>query len=69
MDFLMELICRIHQDLRISVLLIGHTMRLVMTLSHRVLVLDHGIQLAEGLPGDIQRNPRVIDAYLGTDDA
>ena len=69
MDFLMQLIRRIHQDLGISVLLIGHTMRLVMTLSHRVIVLDHGIQLAEGLPDDIRRNPRVIQAYLGTEDA
>ena len=69
MDFLMQLVRRIHQDLGISVLLIGHTMRLVMTLSHRVIVLDHGIQLAEGLPDDIRRNPRVIEAYLGTEDA
>jgi branched-chain amino acid transport system permease protein len=68
-DFLMELIRKIQRDLGISVLLIGHTMRLVMTLSHRVLVLDHGVQLAEGRPSDIQRNPRVVEAYLGTDDA
>jgi ABC-type branched-subunit amino acid transport system ATPase component len=69
MDFLMQLVRKVHQDLRISVLLIGHTMRLVMTLSHRVLVLDHGIQLAEGAPSEIRQNPQVIEAYLGTDDA
>ena len=65
----MDLIRRIREEFGISVLLIGHTMRLVMMLSNRVMVLDHGVQLAEGPPSEIQQNARVIEAYLGADDA
>jgi branched-chain amino acid transport system ATP-binding protein len=67
-DNMLEIIRRIRNDYGLTIVVVEHNMKAVMTLCERIVVISFGQKIAEGRPEEIQANKAVIEAYLGSED-
>ena len=67
MDQAADMLRKIRDELGITIIWVEHIMGVLMRVVDRVMVLDHGEKISEGLPGEVSNDPRVVEVYLGTD--